>query len=136
MRLPPPVARLVVDADPAAAAAAEAGVNAAAAAVAVEAEAEVVTVDTYGNVQVAADAALLASAGMRPGHLLRVAVGASVTTAVFGVTFASVAPDELVVYVDSAGLVALAVNRGSAARRLAVTAGDLLRLSAGRPAPS
>ncbi|AEH09228.1 MULTISPECIES: SAM hydrolase/SAM-dependent halogenase family protein [Protofrankia] len=131
IRLPAPVARLV-DADPAAGEAGEAGATAGAVAV----EAEVVTVDTYGNVQVAADAALLASAGMRPGHLLRVAVGASVTTAVFGVTFASVAPGELVVYVDSAGLVALAVNRGSAARRLAVAAGDLLQLSAGRPAPS
>ncbi len=107
-----------------------------AAPVGVEVEAEVVTVDTYGNVQVAADAALLASAGMRPGHLLRVVVGTVVTTAVFGITFASVAPGELVVYVDSAGLVALAVNRGSAAQRLAAAAGDPLRLSAARPAPS
>ncbi|WP_250290810.1 SAM hydroxide adenosyltransferase, partial [Frankia sp. CiP1_Cm_nod1] len=114
----------------------EPGVTGGAAPVGVEVEAEVVTVDTYGNVQVAADAALLASAGMRPGHLLRVVVGTVVTTAVFGITFASVAPGELVVYVDSAGLVALAVNRGSAAQRLAAAAGDPLRLSAARPAPS
>ncbi len=100
------------------------------------AETEVLTVDTYGNVQLAADSALLASAGMRPGRMVRITVGASVTAALFGVTFSSVAPGELVVYVDSAGLVALAVNRGSAAERLAVTAGDLLRLAAVRPSPS
>ncbi|WP_131785639.1 SAM hydrolase/SAM-dependent halogenase family protein [Protofrankia symbiont of Coriaria ruscifolia] len=100
------------------------------------AETEVLTVDTYGNVQLAADAALLASAGMRPGRMVRIAVGALVATVLFGVTFSSVSPGELVVYVDAAGLMALAVNRGSAAERLAVTAGDLLRLAAVRPSHS
>ncbi|SBW22443.1 hypothetical protein FDG2_2647 [Candidatus Protofrankia californiensis] len=84
----------------------------------------------------AADAALLASAGMRPGRMVRIAVGALVATVLFGVTFSSVSPGELVVYVDAAGLMALAVNRGSAAERLAVTAGDLLRLAAVRPSHS
>jgi S-adenosylmethionine hydrolase len=46
----------------------------------------------------------------------------------FGVTFGSVAAGELVLYVDSAGRVALAVNRGNAAARLGLAAGDVVRI--------
>jgi S-adenosylmethionine hydrolase len=45
-----------------------------------------------------------------------------------GRTFADVAPGELVLYLDSGGSLALAVNGGSAAERLGVRGGDELRL--------
>ena len=45
-------------------------------------------------------------------------------------TFASVPPGEPLLFADSAGMLALAVNRGSAARRFEVGAGARVRLSA------
>ena len=41
--------------------------------------------------------------------------------------FGAVAPGELVVYADSAGLVAIAVNGGDAARQLGLTPGRRYR---------
>ncbi len=110
VRLAPPVARFV-SADPA------------------EVEVEVVTTDHFGNIALAADPALLAAAGLAPGRIVRIMLASSVTQALFGVTFGSVRPGELVVYVDSSGLAALAVNGGSAAERLGAKAGDLVRLA-------
>ncbi|WP_416210876.1 SAM hydrolase/SAM-dependent halogenase family protein [Frankia sp. Cr2] len=92
-------------------------------------EIEVLTIDTFGNVQLAAAADLLAPAGVAPGRTIEITAGRSVATGLFGITFASVDPGEIVVYVDSAGLVTLAVNRGSAAQRLSVTTGDIVRLA-------
>ncbi|WP_322752245.1 SAM-dependent chlorinase/fluorinase, partial [Frankia sp. Cas3] len=117
-RLPPPVVR---PARPATAGAASP----------TAVEIEVLTVDTFGNVQLAGAADVLPSAWVAPGRTIEITADRSVAIGLFGLTFASVDPGEIVVYVDSAGLVALAVNRGSAARRLAVTAGDVVRLAAG-----
>jgi S-adenosylmethionine hydrolase len=116
-RLPPPRVRLV---DPVAG-----GTSAGAV------DVEVLTVDTFGNVQLAATADLLIPAGVVPGRTITVIAGPAVTTALFGITFASVDPGDYVVYIDSAGLVALAVNRGNAAERLTVAAGDVVRLAGG-----
>ncbi|WP_239310220.1 SAM-dependent chlorinase/fluorinase, partial [Frankia sp. Cj3] len=121
VRLPPPVLRLV---RPSAATA-----SAATASAATEVEVEVLTVDTFGNVQLATAAGPLVPAGVVPGRNIEITVGQTVATALFGATFASVQPGDPVVYVDSAGLVTIAVNRGSAAARLAVTAGDIVRLA-------
>jgi S-adenosylmethionine hydrolase len=44
-------------------------------------------------------------------------------------TFADGQPGRLIVYVDSAGKVALAVNGGRAVVALAVTPGDVLRIA-------
>ncbi|WBB81832.1 SAM-dependent chlorinase/fluorinase [Micromonospora sp. WMMD882] len=78
--------------------------------------AEVLTVDHFGNVQLAAPGSVLDG---RPGRL-RVADH----EAVHGGTFGDAPPDGLVVYADSAGRVAVAVNGGRAAQRLGVRAGD------------
>lgn len=78
--------------------------------------AEVLTVDHFGNVQLAASGAVLA------GRPERLRVGGH--DAVHGRTFADAPPDGLVVYVDSAGQVAVAVNGGRAAERLGVRSGD------------
>jgi len=88
-------------------------------------EAEVVDVDHFGNLQLAAHWRDLDTALGEPldveGH-----------RAVTGRQFASVPVGELVVYADSDGRVAVAVNGGNAARRLEVTRGGTVRISGGR----
>jgi S-adenosylmethionine hydrolase len=89
-------------------------------------EAEVVTVDRYGNVQLAAPgealAALPAELTVGADH----SVGLSATKAY---TFADVQAGHLAVFVDSAGLVAIAVNGGRAVVALAVEPGDVVRIA-------
>lgn len=84
-------------------------------------EAEVLTVDHFGNVQLAAPAATL--------ERLRPVVRIGTLRATRGGTFGDAPPGELVVYADSAGRVALAVNGGRADDVLGVAAGDVLRLA-------
>ncbi|MFU8850524.1 SAM hydrolase/SAM-dependent halogenase family protein [Micromonospora sp. SL1-18] len=111
--------------------------------------AEVLTVDHFGNVQLAAPAGLLdgfpeqvrvvgpadrqlhlgaSDATPRP-EAVGEAVGGAV--AVRGGTFDDAPAGELVVYADSAGLVAVAVNTGRAADRLGVRPGDVLTVTRG-----
>jgi len=84
-------------------------------------EAEVLTVDRFGNVQLAAGPEHLAGLGehLRVGDI----------PALRGTTFADASPGGLVVYVDSADRVAVAVNGGRAAVVLGVRPGDVLRLT-------
>lgn len=84
-------------------------------------EAEVLTVDRFGNVQLAAPGPMLAD--LAEDLLVG---GVHATRAA---TFAEGAPGRLIAYVDSAGKVALAVNGGRAVVALAVTPGDVLRLT-------
>lgn len=84
-------------------------------------EAEVLTVDRFGNVQLAAPAATLDGLGKS------LSVGG--VRAVRGATFADAPPGGLVVFADSAERVAIAVNGGRAAVVLAVTPGDMLRIT-------
>jgi S-adenosylmethionine hydrolase len=86
-------------------------------------EAEVTTIDRFGNVQLAADGSAL------DGLTGTLTVGG--VRAVRGATFADAPPGGLVVFVDSAGRVAIAVNGGRAVVVLAVTPGDTLRLVGG-----
>jgi S-adenosyl-L-methionine hydrolase (adenosine-forming) len=85
-------------------------------------EAEVMTVDRFGNVQLAAGGATLAALGT---DLL---IGGNVR-ARRGTTFQDVAPGELLVYEDSAGRVAIAVNGGRAVVVLSVRPGDVVRIA-------
>src|SRR6266511_1870082 len=85
-------------------------------------EAEVLTVDRFGNVQLAAPGRALDGLGDQ----LEVG-GVRATRAT---TFADGQPGRLIVYVDSAGKVALAVNGGRAVVALAVSPGDVLRVAA------
>ncbi len=82
-------------------------------------EAEVLTVDRFGNVQLAGGPHPQWSIGQR----LAVAAGVRHQPATFVATFAAVPSGELAVFVDSAGLLALAVNRGRAADRLELAPG-------------
>ncbi|MEV0940136.1 SAM-dependent chlorinase/fluorinase [Micromonospora wenchangensis] len=86
--------------------------------------AEVLTVDHFGNVQLAAGADLLAAL---PGS-----VRVDGHPAVRGGTFADAPAGELVVLVDSAGLVAVACNGGRAVDLLGVAPGATVTVR-GRP---
>lgn len=82
---------------------------------------EVLSVDHFGNVQLAAADSALSDAGFGEGQPVIVRLGESRHAGVIGRTFSDVEEDELVVLVDSMARVALAINGGSAATRLGVT---------------
>ena len=90
-------------------------------------EVEVLTVDRFGNVQLAAGAEVLAELGAKAA--VAVAAGAAAFQVRTGDTFGSVPSGALLLYLDSADHVTLAVNGGSAVERLALAPGDILRLS-------
>jgi S-adenosylmethionine hydrolase len=84
-------------------------------------EAEVVMVDRFGNVQLAAGpdtATGLPELVMVAGMPARKAM-----------TFSDVAEGQLVLYADSAGMLALAINGGRAAVALSIQPGDIVRIS-------
>jgi S-adenosylmethionine hydrolase len=85
-----------------------------------EIDAEIVSIDGFGNVQLAATPEQLASAGLRLGDAVVVHASGSTFPAHVGRTFADVAPGDLVVLADSAGYSAVAANGGSAAAVLNV----------------
>jgi S-adenosylmethionine hydrolase len=89
-------------------------------------EAEVITVDRFGNVQLAAAGNVLAGLGTD------LTVHGTVR-ARRGSTFAEVGPGELLVYEDSAGHVAIAVNNGRAVVVLSVRPGDLIKIAQRNP---
>ncbi len=89
-----------------------------------------VIVDRFGNVELLADAADLRQAGFAPGDRISAATGDRRHPATVARAFADVAPKGMLVHVDSHGLVAVAVNGGSAAARLPAAPGD--RVSLGR----
>jgi len=84
-------------------------------------EAEVVTVDRFGNVQLAAGGAMLSGLGPE------LVVGG--VKARRAQTFSDAQPGELIVYEDSARRVAIAVNGGRAVVVLSVRPGDVVRVS-------
>ncbi|OHV36369.1 MULTISPECIES: SAM hydrolase/SAM-dependent halogenase family protein [Pseudofrankia] len=101
-------------------------------------EAEVVLVDRFGNVQLAATGDLLAHVGLVPGQRAEVRGLATQNAPLVlpvGVTFGSVEPGELVLYVDSAGMAAFAVRDGDAASRLGLAPGDVVTLFPRRARP-
>ncbi len=86
--------------------------------------AHVLAVDRFGNAALDVAHEQVAGAGLRIGR--RVRVGGH--EARLARTFADAAPGELVLYEDAYRTLALAVNRGSAAERLALAPGAELRL--------
>jgi S-adenosylmethionine hydrolase len=86
-------------------------------------EAEVLTVDRFGNVQLAADGSMLS--GLGTDLLVNGTVRAR-----RGTTFADVGAGELLVFADSADRVAIAINNGRAVVVLSVRPGDVVRVAA------
>jgi hypothetical protein len=86
---------------------------------------EIIGVDRFGNLQLAATAAELAAFGVAEGDRVRVRHNRSTVDGQVAGTFADVPFGTLLVHVDSAGQVSLAVNGGSAAEALAGRVGDV-----------
>ena len=89
-------------------------------------ESEVLWVDRFGNAQLNVDPAEIDDLGspvvLRMGERSRTAVRAS--------TFAELGPSQVGLIVDSYGLVAVALDRRSAAEELRLSAGDPVRIEA------
>jgi S-adenosylmethionine hydrolase len=92
-------------------------------------EAEVGHVDAFGNVSLIATAADADDAGLEPGRRLSVAGPRRSDEATYVLTFADAEPGSIVLLVDSARSLALAVNRGDAARTLELERGDRVVLA-------
>jgi hypothetical protein len=89
---------------------------------------DVLTVDHFGNVQLAATPADLELTGLAGGvtvHSTRLAVPATI-----GRTFGDVSPGANLLYTDSAGRLAIAVNGGSAAAVLDLGSGQECTITA------
>jgi S-adenosyl-L-methionine hydrolase (adenosine-forming) len=91
--------------------------------------AHVLRCDTFGNLILDAHGAQLGALDATRGRRLSVEHAGSRHVALRGRAFADAAPGELVVYEDAEGMVALAVNRGSAAQLLGADRDDELVIS-------
>ena len=80
--------------------------------------AHVLHCDHFGNLILDATPAQLAALGARPGERVSLSHRGRTTSALYAGTFAQVPVGELLIYEDAQGMVALAVNQGSAARVL------------------
>ena len=90
--------------------------------------AEVGDVDGFGNAALLAGTEDATAAGLEPGKRLRVTAPRRSDELLYAATFGDVAEGEPLLYVDSSGALALAVNRGDAARRLDLEPGDRISL--------
>ena len=90
--------------------------------------AHVVRADRFGNLILDFAEPELSASGLRLGRPLRADAAGGDHDALYARTFADVGEGELLLYLDSSGSLALAVNRGSAAERIGVGPGDEVRL--------
>jgi S-adenosylmethionine hydrolase len=90
---------------------------------------EVGDVDGFGNAALLASVGDAEAAGLEAGRRLRVTAPRRSDEVLYARTFADVAEGEPLLYADSSGALALAVNRGDAARRLDVEPGDRIALT-------
>jgi S-adenosylmethionine hydrolase len=86
-------------------------------------------IDVYGNVTLNARHDDLPDTGLTFGKPLEVSAGGRTRRATFTSTFADVPAAEMLLYEDASRSLAVAVNRGSAARVLNVTTGSEVRLT-------
>jgi len=90
----------------------------------------VLTVDRYGNMQLNVALADLEAAEIGEGDRVDVEAATRHCTALVARTFTDVGPGEPILYEDSARALALAINRGSAARLMATLPGQEVTLTA------
>jgi S-adenosyl-L-methionine hydrolase (adenosine-forming) len=92
--------------------------------------ASAVYVDRFGNVELGIEHDELAQTGLKLGRPITLELGGARSfRAHYALTFADVAPGELLLYEDSHRRLALAVSHGSAAERLGIGVDDELRIS-------
>lgn len=92
--------------------------------------ADVLWVDRFGNVQTNVDPAELDAIGLTEGAVVEVSFGGAVQQARRARTYTDAKPGELVVMVDSYGLVSITMDRASAAEVTRLGAGSALAFSA------
>jgi S-adenosylmethionine hydrolase len=92
--------------------------------------AEVLDVDVFGNVRLAASAGDLRTAGIATGGHAEIETGGIRLPARLVGAFDDVAPNEPLIYEDSNGSLAIAVNGGSAAQQLNVKRGAAVTILA------
>lgn len=92
-------------------------------------EGEVLSVNRHGNVQLSISAGDLTVLEVELGNTLVVWLGRRRLSVPFKETFAAVPPGDPVAIIDSAGLVALAINAGDASQQLGLPPGAHVRLS-------
>jgi S-adenosylmethionine hydrolase len=85
-----------------------------------ELKASAIYIDRFGNVQLNATRADATAADLSLGHRLTVEAGGGRRELLFARTFADAPAGAALVYEDSSGALALAVNRGDAARELGI----------------
>jgi S-adenosyl-L-methionine hydrolase (adenosine-forming) len=93
--------------------------------------AHVVSVDRFGNAALDLADRHLPQSGLRMGRAVTVEIAGAVREAIFARTFADVHEGVLLLYEDSSGSLALALNRGDAATELGLAPGAEVTL---RPA--
>jgi S-adenosylmethionine hydrolase len=84
--------------------------------------------DRFGNVQLGAERAQMEKAGLKPGQAMMIESNGERHSARYGRAFAEAPAGHLLVYEDSSGAIAIAVNRGDAAASLQLEADDEVRL--------
>jgi S-adenosylmethionine hydrolase len=87
-----------------------------------------VSVDRFGNLGLHLESAKLEAAGLSPGQALEVRAGSRSVRAIWGNVFRDAGEGEALVFIDSSGMIAVAVDRGRAADALAAGRGTRLRL--------
>lgn len=85
-------------------------------------------VDRFGNAQLNAGPEDLAAAGLGPGDVVSLRVGATGHQARWATAYGDVEPGELLLHVDSTGLMALAVREGRADDELNLVEGTAVTL--------
>lgn len=87
-------------------------------------------VDGFGNAQTNVGPEDLAEIGIAPGIDVSVNIGATTHSLPWVTTYSDASEGSALLHVDSAGLIALAVNGGSAAEQLRIATGVNVRFSA------
>jgi S-adenosyl-L-methionine hydrolase (adenosine-forming) len=85
--------------------------------------AHVVSLDRFGNAALDLEDRHLPDTGLQLGHKLTIEAGGTVRDAVFTLTFADVPDGGLILYANSYGRLAVALNRGDAASDLGLQPG-------------
>lgn len=85
-------------------------------------------VDGYGNVQTNVGPDDLAAVGLGPGSVVAIRIGSLVHSLPWVRAYADVDRGEMLLHVDSAGLIAIAIREGSAAEELELAVGAAVTL--------
>ena len=93
----------------------------------------VLYVDRYGNMQLNLTREHLANVGLVPGSRAELAIGQERYYAVAARTFGDARKGDIVLYEDSYGNIAVAINGGNAAQMFAAGAGDAVQINVDLP---